>query len=162
MDNQPAVPKASLIARNAHEEGGPNTSARPRPVRRPKNNSPKVRFATEGIFFRSNIQRRVIDTRRANCCLAQLMDQTARFCLNQICCDYSRFEDGVEISRVSANYRTSKDVRPHRKPTSKSRSKPLSILNRAKKCFDHLSADIVPVELVQLRQPEVIASVVKR
>src|SRR6266568_1841564 len=39
-------------------------------------------------------------------------------------------------------------------------SEALSIFNRSDERLDHLSADKVAVELVQLRQPEVIAGVV--
>jgi hypothetical protein len=36
------------------------------------------------------------------------------------------------------------------------------MFNRAQKCFDHLGVDIVPIELIQLRQPEIIAGVIER
>src|SRR6185369_3255443 len=39
--------------------------------------------------------------------------------------------------------------------------KPLPVFNRTQKCFDHFRVDVVPVELVQLCQPEVVARVVR-
>ena len=41
------------------------------------------------------------------------------------------------------------------------RSKPLPVLTRTNECFDHLSIHIIPVELIQLCQPEVEAGVVR-
>jgi hypothetical protein len=41
-----------------------------------------------------------------------------------------------------------------------SRPKPLSIFGRGNERLDHLGSGEVAVELIQLRQPEIIASVV--
>src|SRR6185369_2917346 len=47
-----------------------------------------------------------------------------------------------------------------RKPMSALLRKFLPVLDRRKESFDHLSINEVTVELVQLRQPEVIAAVI--
>ena len=41
-----------------------------------------------------------------------------------------------------------------------SRPKPLTIFDRRQKRFDHFSVHIIPVELIQFRQPEIIAGVI--
>lgn len=43
-----------------------------------------------------------------------------------------------------------------------SRPKPFSIFNRGQKCLDHFRIDIVSVELIQFRQPEIIAAIIAR
>jgi len=53
------------------------------------------------------------------------------------------------------------EKRSHASERGISRSKALSILARHDECFDHLRVSIIAVELVQLRQPEIITRIVR-